>query len=391
MRSTAILTLLLLPLLTACGEEKASNEASIKIGDSFAYTSFARFGEPYRNGWQLAVQEVNANGGVCLREDDCRKLDVTSVDHGATPDQALRTVEGLVERDEVDVLAGTILGNVTNAIGSYAGHREIPLVTLWSSVLAEEGPQNPFMFSIMPFEPHALASADLAATMPIKRWALIGPDMAWGRSGNALFKKRLKELRPDVEIVTEQWPAVSNFNSSAEFSALRHAQPEGIFSSLFGSDLFAFIREGHRLNFFEGKTIIGTELTQAAHLNVIGGEIKQGKWYGTGYPAAHINTPEHTKFYEAYKARYNEPPELYALAGYSLYKVIAAAIQEAGSLDKEKVRTALQGIVVETPMGELEVFAHNHRADFGVWLGKVADGDMPKWEYYPARKYIGKN
>ena len=370
--------------------ETPPQDRFLKIGDSFAYTSFARFAGPYKNGWQMAVDEINESGGVCFDNSDCLKIEVISVDHGDSPEQGVRMVEGLVERDNVDVLAGTVLTNVTNAIGSYAGQKQIPIFTVWSSVLAEKGPQNDYMFSMMPVEPHSMAAAELAADMPIKKWATIGPDIAWGRTGNALFKKHLKALRPDVEFVAEQWPALMKFNATAEFSALRQAEPAGIFSTLFGTDLFSFIREGNRLNFFEGKTVIATELTQRAHMNVIGEDIVQGDFYGTGYPAEGIKSDTHKKFYDDYLTRYGEPPELYSLAGYNIYKVIADAVRRAGSTDKNVIRDALRDANIETPMGDLKIFPSNHRADFGVWLGHVNNGDMQSWDYYPAHKYIGK-
>jgi len=242
---------------------------------------------------------------------------------------------------------------------------------------------------MMPVEPHSLASADLAATLPIKKWALIGPDIAWGRTGNALFKERLKQLRPDVEFVAEQWPPLMKFDQAAEFAALRQAAPEGIFSTLFGTDFFAFVREGNRLGFFDGKTMIATEAGQKAHLDVIGPAMTQGAWYGTGYPAAGIETPQHKTFYSRYKERFGEEPELYSLAAYNIYTGLAAAFQKAGSTGKKAVRGALKGMTIDSPMGPVRILPHNHRADFGVWLGPIINAQEKDTVYYDAARYIG--
>lgn len=359
----------------------------IKIGDSFAYSDFARFGGPYKKGWQLAVEDINAKGGICFKPDDCRKVEVISVDHTADPANGQRLIEGLIERDKVDVLAGTVLTNVTNAIGTLAGQKKIPIMTVWSSVLAKEGPQNPYMFSMMPVEPHSMAAAELAASLPIKRWAIIGPDIAWGRTGNALFKEHLRKLRPDVEFVTEQWPPLMKFNAQAEFAALRKAKPEGVFSTLFGTDFFAFVREGSRLGFFKDKTIIATEASETAHLNVVGELMTQGTWYGTGEPM--VDTPAYESFVKKYTDKYKEPPELYSVAGYNIYMMLAEAIKKAESTDREAVRKALEGLQANTPIGPLHVTS-SHRVNFGVWLGPIVNGKAVDAKYYDAEKYIGK-
>ncbi len=358
----------------------------IRIGDSFAYADFARFGGPYKKGWELAVEDINAKGGICFKKDDCHPVEVISVDHTADPAKAQRLIEGLIERDKVDVLAGTVLTNVTNALGTLAAQKKVPIMTVWSSVLAENGPQNPYMFSMMPVEPHSMASAELAAKLPIARWAIIGPDIAWGRTGNALFKKRLKELRPDVEFVTEQWPPLMKFNASAEFAALRKAKPEGVFSTLFGTDFFAFVREGTRLGFFKDKTIIATEAAENAHLDVIGKIMTQGTWYGTGEP---VMSKTYDAFYKRYSEKYGEAPELYSVAGYNIYTMLAKGIEKAQSRDPEKVRKALEGLKADTPIGPLHITS-SHRVNFGVWLGAIKNGKQTIAQYYDASHFIGE-
>jgi branched-chain amino acid transport system substrate-binding protein len=85
----------------------ASGADSIRIGDLNSYSAAPLFTEPYRKGWQLGVEEINAAGGV-----DGRMLTVISRDDGALQSTAIRQARALLSQDKVDVLAGTHLSNI---------------------------------------------------------------------------------------------------------------------------------------------------------------------------------------------------------------------------------------------------------------------------------------
>ena len=76
---------------------------TIKIGELNSYKSQPAFLEPYKKGWELAVEEINAKGGVLGK-----KLEVISRDDGGNPGDAVRVAEELVTREGVNVLAGTL-------------------------------------------------------------------------------------------------------------------------------------------------------------------------------------------------------------------------------------------------------------------------------------------
>ena len=139
---------------------------SVKIGDTFAYTFLPAEGSLYKKGWQEAVQEINAKGGLLGKP-----VEVISRDLGDTPQQGLLVAQDLVEHEKVDVLAGTILANITNVIANYTGNRKFPLVSLWNTMPASDGKQNNYMFSVMSTESQAMAAADYAATLKAKKWA----------------------------------------------------------------------------------------------------------------------------------------------------------------------------------------------------------------------------
>src|SRR6267142_5442565 len=85
---------------------------SIKIGELNSYKLFPAFLEPYKKGWQLALEEINHSGGVLGRQ-----LEVVSRDDGGTPGDAVRAAEELISRERADVLMGTFASDVGLAVG----------------------------------------------------------------------------------------------------------------------------------------------------------------------------------------------------------------------------------------------------------------------------------
>ena len=82
----------------------ASAQNTIKIGELNSYKSQPAFLDPYKKGMELAIEEINAKGGVLGK-----KLEVISRDDGANPGEAVRVAEELVTREGVSMIAGTFL------------------------------------------------------------------------------------------------------------------------------------------------------------------------------------------------------------------------------------------------------------------------------------------
>src|SRR5713101_8560603 len=93
---------------------------SIKIGELNSYKVFPAFLEPYKKGWELALEEINRAGGVMGR-----KLEVVSRDDGGTPGDAVRVAEELIARERAAVLMGTFASNVGLAVANLAKQRKV--------------------------------------------------------------------------------------------------------------------------------------------------------------------------------------------------------------------------------------------------------------------------
>jgi branched-chain amino acid transport system substrate-binding protein len=373
---------------TLIAASAAAQQPPIKIGEINSYSAIAAFTHPYRNGWQLAVEEINAAGGVLGR-----KLEIVSRDDGGKPEDAVRTASELVGNEKVALLAGTFLSNVGLAVADFANQNKVLFVAaepLTDAMVWEKGSR--YVFRLRPSTyMQAAMLADEAAKLPAKRWATIAPNYEYGTSFVANFKKLLAAKRPDVQWVGEQWPANQKLDAGPTVEALIEMKPEAIFNAEFGGDLIKLVREGTTRGLFKGRAVVSALSGEPEYLDPLKDEAPEG-WIVTGYPWYAIETPAHKKFVAAYQKRFNDYPRLGSVVGYSTFKAIAAGIAKAGSTDTDKLIAAMEGLPVETPLGGITFRAVDHQSTMGAYVGKTAvrdgKGVMVDFHYDDGKNYL---
>ena len=302
--AAAALGLVALPLAAA---------EPVKIGEINSYSRFPGFTLSYQKGWQLAVEEVNAKGGVM----GGRPLEVLSRDDGGESSNAVTLANELVAGEDVALLCGTFLSNIGLAVSDFAKQKEVLFIAaepLSTKLTWEQGNRYTWRLRPSTYMQNAML-AKAAAGLDATRWATIAPNYEYGQSAVAEFKKLLKELRPDAEFVEEQWPALGKLEAGPTVQALAAAEPEAIYNATFAGDLVKFVREGTTRGLFEGREVISLLTGEPEYLDPLGAEAPEG-WLVTGYPWAEIDTPAHQAFLEAFQAKWNEPPKLGAVVGY---------------------------------------------------------------------------
>jgi branched-chain amino acid transport system substrate-binding protein len=359
----------------------------IKIGELNSYKVFAAFLEPYKKGMELAVQEINAGGGVIGR-----KLELVVRDDGGTPGDAVRVAEELIARERVNVLMGTFASNVGLAVGNLANQRRILFVAsepLTDKIVWENGNRYTFRLRPSTYMQTAMLVPE-AAKLKKKRWAIVYPNYEYGQSATASFKKLLSEAQPGVEFVAEQAPALGKIDAGAVVQALAEAKPEAIFSSLFAADLQKFVREGNTRGLFKNTVVFNLLAGEPEYLDPLKDETPEG-WWVTGYPWSEIDTPEHQAFRDAYQKRWKEYPRQGSVVGYSAVHTVANAIRKAKSAETEKLVEALKGMEMQTPFGRIVWRAIDHQSSMGAYVGQLARKDgkgvMVNWRYADGGKY----
>lgn len=360
----------------------------VKIGEINSYSSLPAFTLPYRNGWQLALEEINAAGGI-----NGRPLEVVSRDDNGKPGDAVTVANELLTRENVSLLMGTFFSHIGLAVSDMAKQRKVLFVAaepLTDAMTMEQG--NRYTFRLRPpTYPQVAVLVEEAAKLPAKRWATVAPNYEYGQSSVAVFKQLLSAKRPDIEWVDEQWPAQGKIDAGATVQALARSKPDAIFNVTFGPDLIKLIREGNTRGLFTDRAVVSMLTGEPEYMDPLAGETVPG-WIVTGYPTAQIDTPEHKAFVKAYEAKYKELPKLGSIVGYSTMKSVAAILAKAGSTDTEKLVAAAEGVKVATPFGEITYRPEDHQSTLGVFVGRTAlkdgKGVMVDWSYKKGEDYL---
>jgi branched-chain amino acid transport system substrate-binding protein len=345
----------------------ASAQDTIKIGELNSYKIQPQFLDPYKKGWEMAVDEVNAKGGVLGK-----KLEVISRDDGGNPGDAVRAADELVTREGVSMIAGTFLSHIGLAVTNFAGQKKVFFLAaepLTDKITWQNGNRYTYRLRASTYMQVAMLIPGAAAAKK-KRWALVYPNFEYGQSAAENFKALLKKAQPDVEFVTEQAPPLGKVDAGAVVQALDDAKPDAIFNVLFGADLSKLVREGNTRGVFKNRTVVSLLTGEPEYLDPLKDESPVG-WIVTGYPWDKIKTPEHTAFVDAYKKKYNDYPRLGSIVGYLMIKSLAAGIAKAGSTDTEKLIEAFGDLKVDSPFGPFIYRASDHQATVGAFVGKL--------------------
>lgn len=360
----------------------------IKIGEINHYKRMAAFAEPYKNGIELALEEINAAGGVLGRP-----LEFIYRDDQGKPSEAVKIAEELMTRDGAVMLTGTILSNVGLAISSLAaekGYVYLASEPLADSITWASGNAYTFRLRSSTYMQAAMLAEEAAKT-GAKRYATIAPNYAYGKDAVAAFKENLLRLQPDAEFVAEQWPALFKIDAGAEVQALERAKPDAIYNVTFGPDLAKLVREGGDRGLFQNRTVLGLLSGEPEYLDPLGAEAPEG-WIVTGYPWYAITDGPGKTFVDAYQARWNDYPRLGSIVGYMTAQSIAAVLAKAGSTETDAIRAAFKGLNVDTPMGQITYRAIDHQSTMGAYVGRttVQDGKgvMVDWAYKDGANYL---
>ncbi len=377
--------LFVLSLLLACAPPGAEAECqlgvpAIKIGaQGVASGSLADYGNQIMMGATLAVEEINAGGGIL----GC-KLELKFMDDEAKPATAVKNARYLVSEWGAHFLYGTDSSGAAMALGPVLSElKRIQFFThaathrLTEELVAAKGIKEIVRVSVPVYQDSILAALIFKDRTDIKRWANIGADYEYGYVTWNLFKETLKRLRPDVEFVAEAWAPFNTLDFSSHISAVMAQKPDAILATPWAGEAVQLLRQATLQGVFD--QIKAWWQAMGGSVDVLEGitpDVKQDKFKGKLWATARYihnwpKTHENMAFVERFQKRWNRLPNYSAETTYSAVMITRAAVEKAKSLETDKVIDGLKGMQIKTPAG-LRVFrVEDHQFVYNVPAGRV--------------------
>jgi len=365
--------------LLAPGEALA--QKTIKVGYPMILSGpGALFGEPALKGAQMYVEEINGKGGVLGR-----KIELIQRDTKGNADEAVRVSRELILKDNVEFLVGTLTSAEGPAVSTIAKENKIVFIAPIPKTDQLTAPANlhPYVFRTASNTTiEGRTAAEIVAKWPVKRIATIGPDYAYGQDVIKAFVAHIKKVKPDVEIVDQQWPKLGEADYTPFINAQMGKKPEAVFSALWGGHFLTFAKQAKPLKYFDAinyNFMAGGEGASIESARTMGADYPVGIW-GNAYDAFNWEGPAGHKDYVARVKAYTKEEHIssWPVTGYVAMQVLVEAIKKANSTDGEKVAKALLDLTVDTPIGKQTIRAKDHQANRGQLWGKtVMDPKYP--------------
>lgn len=364
----------------------------VKIGFVYIMSGpLSAYGQFARQGAELAVEEINAAGGI-----DGRPVQAIFEDSTGKADVALRALRKLVYNDKVDILVGLDSSGVADTVVPSIQQMQVPLIITHAATPDVTGKFcNKYTFRIsLNINQNVKAAALVANESGAKKWTTVGPDYAFGHQSWEYFERYLKELNPEATFLPNSDVAFPPFNTtdfSSYITKVMNSNPEGVFISLWGGNLIDFVRQASSMGFFDRDYEVLMSLGAATEvLTALGDRMPEGLWVGTRYWFLANDSPLNKAFVDSYYGKFNAYPSYNAHGAYGAVYAYRAAAEKAGSVDKEAIVSALEDLRIELPTGEIIFRKGDHQAVTDAHWGKIAaDPNYPHRILNPIRIFKG--
>jgi branched-chain amino acid transport system substrate-binding protein len=373
-RSIAVLSLALVSGASGCHRNGSSAETgggAIKIGVITALTGTqAAFGQAHQRGFAIALEEINAEGGVLGKT-----VTLDTYDDQSKPDIALQGASKLIDQDGVPVVIGSYSSESTLALVPTMTRKQVPLVvpTATADNIVEQ--KSPWVFRL------CAGSADYAAAMvdfltnhgTPKTIALVYENTNFGQSQGAAMRKAAPQR--GITVVDDEPYNAGSPSYSPMLQRVQEKKPEVVYFASYLLDATTLMRQSRQVGlqprFF---TAAGTGFSTAEFPTEDKGAGKDAEYtIAASQWMPQVKWPGAKEFDEKFVARYGSHPAYHAMQAYAALRVATAAIKQAKKLDPTAVRDALKDLHLESAFGPIH-FAENGQNQHPVVVTQVQNG-----------------
>lgn len=327
------------PASTAAGPGTKAPETggdSILIGEFGSLTgSEATFGQSTHNGIMLAVEEVNAAGGV-----NGKKINVKTYDDQGKSQEAGTVVTRLITEDKVVAILGEVASSLSLAGGRVAQQYGVPMISPSSTnpQVTQIGDMIFRVCFIDPYQGFVVAKFSRENLKLSNVAVLYDQAQAYSKGLKDDFIKSFKEMGGTVP--SEQAYTGGDQDFSAQLTTIKGTKPEAIFLPGYYTDVGNIALQARKLGL--EATLLGGDGWDSSKLTEIGGPAIEGAYYSNHY-SHEEQRPEVQVFVKMYQAKYSQVPDGLAALGYDSARLLFEAMVKAPSLGGKELAAALAG------------------------------------------------
>lgn len=352
-------------------------QKTLKVGIVDTYTGPpSTFTIDVRDGFEMAIKKINAKGGVLGR-----KIEFTTRDEKFKPDIGLAMAKELVLKEKVDILMGTINSATALAVSDFAKKEKIPFFVTFSKsekIVIDKG--HRYVFNMNENAMMAGRAAGYAlGKKPYTKYWIAGDDYEYGHSIANNVWENIQKYNPKAVLIGQTWWKVGEADFTPYITQILAAKPDFLIVATGGSGMVNFQKAAKATGLAEKIPFYQHTATEHSVLKPQGQNAPEGVYGTANYFFYYPDTPANKAFVEEFKKAYNREPRIGALSGYMTAMYIIEGFKKAGSFDKEKFINAIEGMVLDSPVGKLELRACDHQLVLPMFFGKTKKD--PKYDF----------
>lgn len=363
------ITLTMAVMISSVGCGSKSDDETVKVGLLHSLTGSMAISEvSVRDAELLAIEEINANGGVLGKQ-----IKYVEEDGASDPSIFATKAEKLIVDEEVATVFGCWTSSSRKAVKQiFEDYNNL----LWYPVQYEgmESSSNIMYTGAAPNQ-QIVPAIEYLAEQGYKKFFLIGSDYVFPRTANMIATAQIKDL--GLEVVGEEYAAMDQTEFSSIISKIQSAQPDVIINTLNGTGNVSFFKQMSEKNITADDIMTMSFSIAEEEVSAIGSDILKGHLVSWNYYQT-TDTSENKKFVEAYKKKFGEdrvtsdPAE----AAYDAVYLWAAACEKAGGFDVDKVKEAASGLSITAPEGKITINGDNQHISKTVRIGEISDDGL---------------
>ena len=322
------------PTAPASGGTPGVTADTILLGEVGSLTgSEATFGISTRNAIELAINEVNAAGGV-----KGRKIEVRVYDNQSKPEEAAQAANRLINQDNVLLILGEVASSNSMAMAEKAQPAKVPMISNASTnpKVTEIGDYIFRVCFIDPFQGYVMAKFAHDNLKLNKVAVLRDLGSAYSQGLADVFERKYTEM--GGKIVARETYTKGSTDFRSQLTAIKRASPDALYIPGYYNDIGIIARQARELGITA--TLMGGDGWDSEKLFELGGSAVEGSYFSNHYSPDDPN-PRIQKFIADYKAAFGGVPDALAALGYDAAQVAVDAMKRATSLDRTAVRDAI--------------------------------------------------